>query len=558
MRQRLERFISIRQTYVDADDQRQANWLLIANSEWIALAALLGIPLVLWVITESRSIGLLILATSVIIGFATDRLVRRRKLAIAQIVFVGNLLVTLLLFVLTSFRVDTPPIILLTIPLTAAGILLGRPGLLTTAGIITLAVIAGGILQRNAGMQTEWLASTNAPFRAGILFGTVTVIVNGLLLWGFVGGTEHLTRRHARLEHLLSATRQVSQTLVDLPTEAEALNRAVEQLRDLLGLYHVQVFVSDPVRGLATLKASTGYLGRRMLEEDSLFMPDENSPINDALRRKDARLILDTAPEDQRGGFLPATRSELLLPLRVGNLLPIGVLDMHSTRRDTFSQDMLDALGAIGHHMAVALHNAQQSQDLHVSYQERDRLIDQIDAAQRELSRLNRQLVSATWGTYLEEQRDANAGFEWRPEGTVPSKFQADRASGDTGSGEPRLVRDGEIEALSVPIRLRGQTLGTVEFQRSSGGWSPAALELAQAVADRLALSLENARLFEQAQITAQREQQVGEITARMQTATDLHGLLSLAANQFQDALGAGFTRVRLGVLPSDTPDESG
>ncbi len=557
MRQRLERFISIRQTYADAVDQRQATWLLVANGEWIALAVLLGIPLALWAIPESRSISLIFTVASIIIGVVTDRLIRQGKLSNAQIVFVGNLLGTLLLFVLTAFRVDTPPVILLTIPLTAAGILLGRRGLLITAGIIALAVIVGGILQRNAGMQTEWLGSTDAHFRAGILFGTITVIVNGLLLWGFVGGTEHLTQRLARLEHLVSATREVSQTLVDLPTESETLNRAVEQLRDLLGLYHVQVFVSDPVRGLAILKASTGYLGRRMLEEDSLFTPDENSPINEALRRKDARLILDTAPEDQRTGFLPATRSELLLPLRVGNLLPIGVLDMHSTRRDTFSQDMLDALSAIGYHMAVALHDAQQSLDLHVSYVERDHLIDQIGAAQRELARVNRQLVSATWGTYLEEQRDANAGFEWRPEGVAPSKFQAG-ASAATDSGEARLVRNGESEVLRVPIRLRGQTLGTVEFQRSSGGWSPAALELAQSVAARLALSLENARLFEQAQITAQREQQVGEITARMQTATDLNALLALAANQFQDALGAGFTRVRLGVLPSDTPDESG
>jgi GAF domain-containing protein len=113
--------------------------------------------------------------------------------------------------------------------------------------------------------------------------------------------------------------------------------------------------------------------------------------------------------------------------------------------------------------------------------------------------------------------------------------------------GQPRLEqRDGQ-DILCVPIRLRGQLLGAVEFQRPSEvGWSPSALELAQAVSERLALSLENARLFEQAQMTAHREQLVSQITAQMQTATDLQSLLTVAAAQFQNALGATVASIRL------------
>jgi GAF domain-containing protein len=109
------------------------------------------------------------------------------------------------------------------------------------------------------------------------------------------------------------------------------------------------------------------------------------------------------------------------------------------------------------------------------------------------------------------------------------------------------------MSVLCVPIRLRGQTLGAVEFRRPGAtGWSSAALELAQIVAERLALSLENARLFEQAQTTAQREQLVSQITSQLQTATDLQSLLALAAARFQEALGATQTSVRLGGLPAN------
>ncbi|RPI97988.1 MAG: GAF domain-containing protein [Chloroflexi bacterium] len=119
--------------------------------------------------------------------------------------------------------------------------------------------------------------------------------------------------------------------------------------------------------------------------------------------------------------------------------------------------------------------------------------------------------------------------------------------------GQSRLEQHGETSVLCVPIQLRGQTLGAVEFRRPGAtGWSSAALELAQVVAERLALSLENARLFEQAQTTAQREQLVSQITSQLQTATDLQSLLTLAAARFQDALGATQTNVRLGGPPAD------
>jgi GAF domain-containing protein len=63
-------------------------------------------------------------------------------------------------------------------------------------------------------------------------------------------------------------------------------------------------------------------------------------------------------------------------------------------------------------------------------------------------------------------------------------------------------------------------------------------------VAERLALALENTRLFEQTQAQAQRERKANEIASVLIGATDVRLVLNLAAENFKDALGAVNTHI--------------
>jgi GAF domain-containing protein len=361
-------------------------------------------------------------------------------------------------------------------------------------------------------------------------------------------------RQHS-LTSLIAHTAQISQTVAELPGMGEELNHVVEQLRDMLGLYHVQVFLADPDSGLPVLHASTGFIGRRLLEEGGLVSPDEGSPVNAALRQKDPILIRDTDSEERRASFLPATQSELLLPLHVGNLVPLGVLDVHSTRSDAFSPEERDILVMISRHIAAALHNLRQADMLRASFEECDRLNDQIEAASRELSRLDRQLVGSTWGAYLKERQHAMPGLSWRAGSLSPAGAEeSDILAQTTRDGEARLEQREDGSVLCVPIRLRGQTLGAVEFRRaSSTPWTAAALDLARVVAERLALSLENARLFEQAQTTAQREQLVSQISGKLTGTTDIDQILQTAIRELGLALHASQTMIRLAPSEGDS-----
>lgn len=550
MRNIASRLIRLRDVYPGDTERSQAHRLLIVNSVWLAVVIVTG-PVAL--LAGAVSLGLntetALFPLTLVIAALVHQLVQQGRVRLAQWAFVLNVLAVALLSIFPGYRLDTPFIVLVSLPLTAAGVLLRRAGVLSVAAAIAIAVAVGGAVQMATDMEASSLGSANDSIGATVALVALVVLLNAGMLVVFTGNAEGLASRQRRLSRWMDASARISESLVSLPAPGEALNLVVEQIREAFDLYHIQVFMTDPLSGLATMRASTGFIGRRLLEEDSLLTPEESSPVNDALRRKDPLLIGDNASESQRAGFLPATRSELLIPLRVGDMLPIGVLDLHSTRPDEFSPELRRALSAIAHHLAAALYAVEQGKDLREGYAERDRLIAEVDAVRHELARTNRQLVSTTWGAYLQERAQAVPGFGWQGGEVQPLQEPSETVEETLSDGQPRLIQREGHQVLCLPIRLRGMTLGAVEFQRAgSSAWSPAAEELAQAVADRLALSLENARLFEQAQVTAQREQLVSQVASRLQASNDLQALLTRAAAEFQDALGATHTQVRLGV----------
>jgi GAF domain-containing protein len=550
MRKSLTQFTSVRPVYTDPSEQQQAQRLLLINLAWIA-ASILAAPLMLWWLSGASNvnIGMWFVPLTIPVALSIHGLIQRGQLRQARRLFVVNLLLTALLLVFPEYRLDSPFIVTFTLPLTAAGVLLRRPRLLGIALFLLGVIGVGGLAQISTDMQPTMLGNTIESVGTSIVLVLVMISLNTVMLWTFISGAEEILERQRSLTHLIASASQISYTLAELLAPGEELNHVVEQLRDALGLYHVQIFLIDPARGLPVLQAGTGFIGRHLPEESSFRALEEHSPIHEILRQKKPILIQDTDPEPKRSGFLPATQSELLLPLCVGDQILLGVLDLHSTTRNAFLPEERNILVAISNHLAVALHSIRQTDTLRTSLEQRDQFSERIEAAQREMARLNRQLVGIAWGAYLKERQDTMAGLGWRKGEIVPLETETEVLSQTLAAGQPFLEQRDEASILSVPIRLRGQTLGAVEFRRSgSTRWTPAALELAQAVAERLALSLENTRLFEQAQTTAQREQLVSQITSELQTTTDLQSLLTLAATRFQDALGATHTQVRLGM----------
>ncbi len=92
---------------------------------------------------------------------------------------------------------------------------------------------------------------------------------------------------------------------------------------------------------------------------------------------------------------------------------------------------------------------------------------------------------------------------------------------------------------MAVPIVLRGETIGVIQLQEIGADreWSDDEIATAQAVADQVAIALENARLFEQTVRRAERERKVLEITSKIRSTNDPQQMLRVALEELQGAL---------------------
>jgi GAF domain-containing protein len=113
--------------------------------------------------------------------------------------------------------------------------------------------------------------------------------------------------------------------------------------------------------------------------------------------------------------------------------------------------------------------------------------------------------------------------------------------------GDVFIERVNNRQVISAPIVYRTQMLGAMTFEvatdRSLG---ESELELVRTVSNRLGIALENNRLFEQSQAQVQRERKASDVGGLLLTATDIEQVLALAAETFNEALGATHTRVSL------------
>jgi GAF domain-containing protein len=161
----------------------------------------------------------------------------------------------------------------------------------------------------------------------------------------------------------------------------------------------------------------------------------------------------------------------------------------------------------------------------------------------------------------LSAQPDRVLGYLDGPDGlTRAEDFWAPEIEQAVETGAPsKVTRESDQEevgqqvALAVPIQLRGQTIGVLDFYDEDRVWTEQDAELVQALSEQVAQALENARLFEQTQRRAYRERLAGEIVGKIRTASDVSSILETAAQELGRALGVSRALVRLG--PPDNGD---
>jgi GAF domain-containing protein len=100
---------------------------------------------------------------------------------------------------------------------------------------------------------------------------------------------------------------------------------------------------------------------------------------------------------------------------------------------------------------------------------------------------------------------------------------------------------------LAVPIAIGDRVLGVLDAQQKLvGGFRQDDVNLVQAIANQVAIAVQNARAYAQVRAQAEREALTASINQRIQRATSIDGVLQIAVNELGKALDAQRTSVEL------------
>ncbi|MBI3739385.1 MAG: GAF domain-containing protein, partial [Chloroflexi bacterium] len=162
-------------------------------------------------------------------------------------------------------------------------------------------------------------------------------------------------RHNVQLQTAAEVSRAASSTLeLDL-----LLPRVVELIQKQFNYYYVGLFLFDKLNHRAVLRAATGDMGQKMLDEGYALDIKEPSMIGWCITHKQPRFALDVGADPVRfkNPYLPLTRSELAFPL-VSRGEVIGAMTIQSSEPSAFSDDDIISLQTMVEQISNAIQNA--------------------------------------------------------------------------------------------------------------------------------------------------------------------------------------------------------
>ncbi len=355
----------------------------------------------------------------------------------------------------------------------------------------------------------------------------------------FIGSLEtRVVERTQELEQrstYLQASAEVSQAVTSILDQDRLIQETVNLIRERFDLYYVGLFL---VEGhWAVLRAGTDPAGRELLAEEHRLRVGGDSMIGQCIQNAEAQIALDVGDEAVRfdNPHLPNTRSEGALPLRSRGQV-VGALTIQSTEPNAFDEDTLTLLQNMSDQVAVAIDNARLFAEAEAS----------LEAQRRAYGELSREAWAellqsrSPWGYDYVNTSLIPAQDEWTPEMQRAARAgRSVRSSDQDASGQATLV---------VPLRVRDRVVGVLSFGKDEPDrpWTAEEQALLETLVDELGLALESARLYEDVQRRAAREQLVGEVTSRMRETLEMETVLATAAREIGKALGLTALDVRL------------
>jgi GAF domain-containing protein len=338
---------------------------------------------------------------------------------------------------------------------------------------------------------------------------------------------EDANRRNEQRAKQFEAIAMVGNAILSIRSLEDLLPKIAELISKQFGYYHVGIFLNDVNNINTILSAANSDGGKHMILRGHQLKIGEQGIVGHTISSGQARIALDVGKEAVYFGNpeLPDTRSEIALPLKIGDTV-VGALDVQSTEASAFSEDNINVLSLLADQVSMAIESA--------------RLFDQSRKSLAESEALYRQYLRQAWNRLPKEQN--LAGYRYNVHGASPIE---NRLQVNSTYGSEEDTEGFRGPRISVPLAIRGETIGTLSVQiPDENNINENQMDLINAVAERIALSAENARLFEETTRRAERERLVSDITVKIRSSNDPGSMVKIALEELKQALGA--TKVQL------------
>ncbi|MBL8062178.1 MAG: PAS domain-containing protein [Anaerolineales bacterium] len=286
----------------------------------------------------------------------------------------------------------------------------------------------------------------------------------------------NLEKRVADRTHDLELASEVGKAIAArVDNLYQLLSEAVELVRARFNLYYTQVYLTDQTGRSILLRAGTGDVGKQLLQRGHQLPVNTASLNGQAALEKHPIIVADTLNSSTflPNPLLPKTRSEMSVPLMVGNRV-VGVLDVQSEYPNAFNESNLPAFEALAGQLAVAVQNAS--------------LFEDVNQARSELEEQAKRQSHADWVNFLNAvERSEKMGYIFNQIEVIPYVNLQEDVS--------------ELNSLHAPIQVAGVEIGKIHIvDNPERKWTGAEADIIHNTATQLSRHIENLRLLAQSE----------------------------------------------------------
>ncbi len=322
----------------------------------------------------------------------------------------------------------------------------------------------------------------------------------------------------------IQAAAEVGKAVAAQRDLGELLDLTTQLISSRFGFYHVGIFLLDPRSEYAILMAANSSGGKKMLKREHKLRVGAEGIVGTVASSGEARIALDVGEDAVYfdNPDLPQTRSEMALPLIAGGEVQ-GVLDIQSLEANAFTADDIPTLQILADQLAIAMQNARMLRDTQ----------EALFAARKTTGEISQQ----GWQAMVKNIGDT--GYIGLAHGEVVHTSQTVDVSTSQVLKTGNYVVSEDQHTIRIPVITRGQTIGVLRLTKPAHTepWTAEEISDVESLSNQISTTLESARLFNEAQQRAAREQTIGEITSSITAATEVDDIIRETVTQLGMAL---------------------